>query len=88
MNNEVLKFGALALGIALVILIIVLVVGHHKDKYEDVDSGSIKSPLAQTCAQCQALCKAFGNCPPSACCKVCGQAPGGSGAPYMRCCPP
>ena len=42
MTNEGLKFGALALGIALVILIIVLVVRHHKDKYEDVDSGRLK----------------------------------------------
>ena len=34
MTNEGLKFGALALGIALVIVIIVLVVRGHKDKYD------------------------------------------------------
>ena len=40
MTNEGLKFGALALGIALVILIIVLVVRGHKDKYEPGNVGT------------------------------------------------
>ena len=50
MTNEGLKVGALALGIVLVILIIVLVVRHHKDKYEDVDSGRLKDVDGGCCS--------------------------------------
>ena len=50
MTNERLLLGVSALGIALVILIIVLVVRHHKDKYEDVDSGRLKDVDGGCCS--------------------------------------
>ena len=50
MTNEGLKFAALALGVALVIVIIVLIVKGHKDKYEVKDNRRIGATGAGCCS--------------------------------------
>ena len=58
MTNEGLKFAALALGVALVIVIIVLIVKGHKDKYEVKDNRR----LGGTGAGCCSLTNNPSNC--------------------------
>ena len=62
MTNEGLKFGALALGIALVILIIVLIVRGHKDKFSN-NHVSGKDPAGHCCPDnSNKNCKASDAC--------------------------
>ena len=54
MTNEGLKFTALVLGIALVIVIIVLIAGGHKDKYAQCGTNCAKCDSVGTCITCVA----------------------------------
>ena len=75
MTNEGLKFAALALGVALVIVIIVLIVGGHKDKYEAGGPGPRSG--ARECCSLHSLIKCSETPPPDICkCEPCEPADG------------